>query len=266
MQLLGFRTCSWDLARCSVASAERSNEPNERCHGDALRLLCQFVPWKHPRLYSTEPWKENDRQPLGSSWEVASKACCLEVASSHPQMEWVAQSPGNKLNKSAKMTAQCPASTHHGTDRDLMSGCQGLGTAMKLEEQGWQRMLDVAALCFWIPGQRPVELCMSRASRTGVGEEPERVGEKQNRLCPGAEEKPFSSSPASDRLQHLGRGDSAPAVPASTSSSSSAPCRLPSPGLCSSSLCPCQPPLRAQCILLPSPACLFPTNHCISDP
>lgn len=40
-----------------------------------------------------------------------------------------------------------------------------------------------------------MELCMSRALRTGVGEEPDRVGQKQNRLCPGAEEKPFSRVP-----------------------------------------------------------------------
>lgn len=67
---------------------------------------------------------------------MARKACCLEVAYSHLQMEWVAQSSGNKLNKSAKMTVQYPASTHGGREGDSVGGCQGLRTAMKLEEPG----------------------------------------------------------------------------------------------------------------------------------
>lgn len=77
----------------------------------------------------------------------------------------------------------------------MVGGCQGLGTSMKLEERGLAEGPDVAELCFWILGQGPGELCTSRALRTGVGEEPDRGGEKQNRLCPGAEEKPFPPVP-----------------------------------------------------------------------
>lgn len=235
MQLPGFRTCSWDLAQCSVASAECSNKLNERCHGDALRLLCRFVPWKHPGLYSTDPWKETGRQPLESSWEVARKTCCLDVASSHPQMEWVPQSPANKLNKSAKMTVQCPASTHRGTERDLVGGCRGLGTAMRLEEPGLAEDAGCCCSLFLDPGTGACGIVCVQSLKNWCwrGASLSRRETKQTLSWGGREA--LSPSPASDRLRHLERGDSAPAVPASISSSSSGPRWLPSPGLCSSS-------------------------------
>lgn len=120
-------------------------------------------------------------------------------------MEWVTQSPGNKLYKSARMTVQYPLShTHTMAGKGFDGWLLGIGDWDGAREEGAGRRGWI--LLFLDPGTGACGIAFDQSLKNCTGGEPDRVGEKQNRLCPRRKRSPFQR-PASHRLQHLERGD-----------------------------------------------------------
>lgn len=176
-------------------------------------------------------------------------------------MEWVAQSPGNKLYKSATMTVQYPLShTHIMAGKGFDGWLLGTGDWDGAREEGAGRRGWI--LLFLDPGTGACGIAFDQSLKNCTGGEPDRVGEKQNRLCPQRKRSPFQR-PASHRLQHLERGDVL-----ARSSSCSHFCfqclhhQVSTHPVFFRKAASTQTSVHAAIL----PACLFPANHCTSDP
>lgn len=66
-----------------------------------------------------------------------------------------------------------------------------MGTGMELEKKGLAEDARCCCPLFLGPGTGACGIAFDQGLKNCTGGEPNRVGEKQNRLCPRAEEKPF---------------------------------------------------------------------------